>query len=237
MRWTTSRNTERARVSTVHTSVAKALLFTRNCQRGCVSQTMREDGKDSRRAATAGNVWTMSPSEPSRTTRKRGSGMRSLAHRINKIASGMLLGIAHDGNADTEAGGRCALWNRVRGVIGALGVNVRTQILKQSFYVRLTEEQDIIDGAQCGDQRCAGDIREKGTPRALQVRDTGVCVHCNDQNVAFGTRTIQIASVAYMERIEAAISQHNFLADPPMLSEKLFKAFARDDFGFGASHN
>src|SRR5713226_9405518 len=96
----TSRKELKERVSVSQMSVARSLLSTNSFQRGCVSQTISASGNDSRRAATAGKVWTMSPREPRRTTRKRGSGMRRLANGLEQFPRGVVLGVAHDGHAD-----------------------------------------------------------------------------------------------------------------------------------------
>src|SRR5579859_3774660 len=113
------------RVSVAHTCETRPLLSTRNFQRGCVSQTISASGKVSRRPETAGNVCTISPSEPRRTTRKRGSGLRSLADRFKKFARGMILGVADNGDGDAKTSGNGAFRHRFRGVIRSFGVNVR----------------------------------------------------------------------------------------------------------------
>src|SRR5690348_8194386 len=100
-----SRMDAKDRVSTVQICDARSLVSTRSFHRWCVSQTISELGNVTRSAATAGNVWTMSPSEPRRTTRKRGSLMRSLANRFEQFARGVILGVANNGDADSEA--RC----------------------------------------------------------------------------------------------------------------------------------
>src|SRR6267142_5310989 len=120
----TFRNEDKVRVSTVHTSDGKSLVCTKKDHRGCVSQTMLARGKDSRNAATAGKVWMMSPSDPSRTTRKRGSGMRRLAHRIDKFACGMIFGVADNGYANAQPARSRVLRNAFGRVIGSLGMNV-----------------------------------------------------------------------------------------------------------------
>src|SRR5271168_374096 len=94
-----SRSEVKLRVSTVHTREGIPLLSTRNFHRAWVSQTISLFGKLSRRAATAGNVCTISPREPRRTTRKRGSAMRSLADGIQQAARRMILWIAYNGDA------------------------------------------------------------------------------------------------------------------------------------------
>src|SRR5258708_1045953 len=88
------------RVSISQISVASSLLSTSSFQRGWVSQTISTLGNDSRRAATAGNVCTISPREPRRTTRKRGSGMRRLANGFEEFLRGVIFGVAYDGHAD-----------------------------------------------------------------------------------------------------------------------------------------
>src|SRR5580692_9378027 len=90
------------RVSVAQTCETSALHSTKSFQRGCVSQTISAFGKDSRNAETAGNVCTMSPSEPRRRTRKRESDMRRLTDGFEKIARGVMLWIANDGNPDAE---------------------------------------------------------------------------------------------------------------------------------------
>src|ERR1700722_13617061 len=101
MRATISRMEERERVSAAQISVVSELLRTKVSQRGWVSQVIADCGKVSRKAATAGKVCTMSPSEPSRTTRKRGSGIGLLANCFEECGGRMILGVAHDGDANS----------------------------------------------------------------------------------------------------------------------------------------
>src|SRR6266849_2637557 len=173
-RWTVSRNDDIARVSTAQTSDARRLLWTRNAQRGCVSQTIRADGKDWRNAATAGKAWMTSPSEPSRTTRKRGSGMRRLAHGIEEVARRMILGVADDSYADTEARRRRPLRDGRGGVIRSLGMNVRPQVLQKGFHIRLAEEENIVDSSQRADQRGTGRFGQDRSTGAFQGADARI---------------------------------------------------------------
>src|SRR5271168_766261 len=99
------------RVSVAQISVASPLLATRDSQRGCVSQVIWLAGKVCRNAETAGKVWTMSPSEPRRTTRNRGSGILILANIFQQRTRGMILGVAHDGYANAKSRSRGAFGN------------------------------------------------------------------------------------------------------------------------------
>src|SRR5580704_17205050 len=109
----------------------------------------------------------MSPSERRRTTKKRGSGMRSLADEFKKIARGMIFRIADDGNFNSETIGRSSLWNRFGRVVCAFGMNVRTQVFEQRFDARLAKEEDVIDGAKGGDEKGASVFIKDGTAGAF----------------------------------------------------------------------
>src|SRR5229473_3819341 len=116
----------------------------------------------------------MSPSEPSRTTRKRGSGMRRLAHGVEKVVRRVILGVAHDRHADTESRRRRTLRDSLGGVIRSFGVNVRAQILQKRFYVRLAEEENIVDRSQRADQRGTGSFGQDRSTGAFQGADARI---------------------------------------------------------------
>src|SRR6516165_10342467 len=120
------RREDKSRESAGQISVARRLLATSSTQRGWLSQTISAEGKDSRSPATAGNVCTISPSEPRRTTKKRLSAMRRLTDGIEQAARGVFLRIANDGYMNAEAIGSEAFWNRFRRVVGAFCMNVRS---------------------------------------------------------------------------------------------------------------
>src|SRR5882762_9544052 len=204
----TFRNEAKARVSTVHTSDGKSLVCTKKDHRGCVSQTILDRGKDWRNAATAGKVWMMSPSDPSRTTRKRGSGMRRLPHRIDKFACGMIFGVADNRNANTKPLRGRALRNVCDGVIGPLGVNVGSQFGEQRFNVALAEDQDIFDRSQRSHQSSACSLWKNRTPISLQGAYARIGIHSHNQNIALAARAFEIARVAHVQRVKATVGQH-----------------------------
>src|SRR6202007_2324596 len=138
----------------------------------------------------------MSPSEPSRTTRKRGSDMRSLAHGIEEFARRMILRVTDNRYADTEARGRRTLRDGLGGVIRSLGMHIRTQVLQQRLHIRLAEDHDIIDGSQRTDQRSSRSFGQNGAPGAFQAAYTRIRVHGNGQNIAFAARAFEVADMA-----------------------------------------
>src|SRR5690242_15815010 len=219
MRPRTSRTELSARVSTSQISVTSSLLVTNDFQRGCVSQTISVAGNDSRNPATAGNVCTISPSEPRRTTRKRGSGMRSLADRIEQRPGGVVLRIADNGYANAKPRRSRALRHGVFGVIGSLCMNVRPQFLKQSFDVSFWKNYNVIDATQRGNEQRTRIFIEDRAIGAFQGGDAGISVDGDGKNVAFAGRTFEIPSMPYMQNIEAAIGEDNSLAAAFVLGE------------------
>src|SRR5713226_1203464 len=147
----TSRKELKERVSVCQMSVASSLLSTNSFQRGCVSQIISACGNDSRKAATAGKVWTISPKEPRRTTRKRGSGMRRLANGVEQLPRGVILGISYDGHANAEPGSHRSLRHGLGSVIRPFGVDIRAQFFQQGLDVGFGKENDAIHAAQRGD--------------------------------------------------------------------------------------
>src|SRR5271170_3630926 len=141
-------------------------------------------GKVSRRPATAGNVWTISPRAPRRTTRKRGSGMRRLANGFEEIAGGMILRVANDGDFDAETIGGGSLRNGFGGVVGAFRVNVGAKVFEQRLHTRFAEENHIIDGLQRGHEVGASVLIENGAARAFQFANARVGVDADDEDVA-----------------------------------------------------
>src|ERR1700722_19122452 len=69
------------------------------------TQSMRASGNVSRSAAAAGRAWTMSPSDPSRTSRKRGSAIFLVTQAGDKFARGMFFGITDNCYTDPEKRG------------------------------------------------------------------------------------------------------------------------------------
>src|SRR5882762_10210640 len=180
------RTLARLRESTGQTWVARPLLATRFTQRGCVSQMISARGNELRKPETAGNVWTISPREPRRTARKRGSDMRGLADGIEKRARGMVLGVADDGYADAEAGRDGSLGDGVGGVVGAFGVDVGTEFFEEFFDVEFGENYDVVHCADSSDEKGACLFVENGTAGAFEGSDARVGIDSNDEKIAFG---------------------------------------------------
>jgi hypothetical protein len=143
--------------------------------------------------------------------------MRSLAHGFEKIARGMILWIADDGNFNAQTMGRSSLWHRFGCVVGAFGVNVGAEVFEQRFYARFAEDEDVIDGPKRGDEEGPGVLIKNGAPGAFQSRDARVRIDADNQEVALAAGSFEIADVAYVKSIKTTVGKNDSLAEPPVL--------------------
>src|SRR6266481_244923 len=178
----------------------------------------------------------MSPREPRRTTKKRGSDMRSLANGFQKIACGMIFWIADNGNSNAETFGRSSLWNRLRRVVGTFGVNVRAKVFEQTLDGRFAEDDDVIDGVESRHEEGASIFVEDRTAGAFQSADDRVRVDADDENVTFAAGTFEITDMADVQCIKAAVGENDALSALFVLRQFAAEPFARNDLGFSAAH-
>src|ERR1700722_9160995 len=186
-----SRSDSTERVSAAQTSVAKLLAATKDSQRGCVSQAICAAGKVSRSAAMAGKVCTISPKEPNRTTRNRGSGIGPLANAVEQRARGMVLRIPNDSHANSQTRGSSALRHGLAGVICALGVHVWPQFFQKTFYVWFAEEHHEIDGIDRGHQLGTSVFIKDWPICALERTYAGIRIYCGHQHVSLFARRLE----------------------------------------------
>jgi hypothetical protein len=143
--------------------------------------------------------------------------MRSLADRFQKIARGMIFGIADDGNSNAQTIGGSPLWHRFGCVVGAFGVNVRAEVFEQRFDARFAEEEDVIDGAKRGDEQGPGVLIKNGAAGAFQCADARVSIDADNQEVAFAAGSFEITDVADVKSIKTTIGKNDTLAAPLVL--------------------
>lgn len=148
----------------------------------------------------------------------------------------MLFGVSDDGNTDAETSGGGALWNGFQSVVGAFGVDVRAKIFEERLDARFAEEDHVVYGANRGDEKRASVFIENGTAGAFQRAYARICVDTDDENVALAAGAFEIADVADVKRIEAAVGKNDLISTFFMLRQFVAKRLALDDFGCGAAH-
>jgi hypothetical protein len=76
-----------------------------------------------------------------------------------------------------------------------------------------------------------------GTARTLQAADAAIVVDAHNEDVAFAARTFEIANVADVESIEAAVGKDYAIATALMLCKFVLERFARNDFAVSLTHD
>ena len=89
----------------------------------------------------------MSPSEPRRTSRKRGISHRLAGADAREDRASSVLRVADDRHADAEQRREFAFGHRFGGVVGSLGVDVRLKLAQQRIHVQIVEDDYVIHGA------------------------------------------------------------------------------------------
>ena len=82
---------------------------------------------------------------------------------------------------------------------------------EERFDARLTKEDDVIHGAKRGDEKSTCIFIKDGTAGAFQRANAQIRVHSHDENVPFVAGAFEIADVADVKRIEAAVGKNNAL--------------------------
>ena len=100
-------------------------------------------------------------------------------------------------------------------------MDVGLQQPQQPLDRQVVEHDDVVDAAEGGDELRAIGGGLHRTPFALQRSHRRIVVHRDNQPVAFGRRALQIAHVADVQEVEAAVGERE---RPPG------RAIARDGF-------
>ncbi len=100
-----------------------------------------------------------------------------------------------------------AFGHGVHCVVRPLAVHVGLQRLEQRPDGEFREQHDVVHAAQRGNQfRAAGAVQD-GSPGSLERAHRGVVVQRHHQHVGFLRRAFQVAHVAHVQQIEAAVGQ------------------------------
>ena len=131
--------------------------------------------------------------------------MRSGGNPRQQLARRVALAIADDRRPSAELGHDRTLGHGVDGVVGAFAVHVRRDETQQPLDVRVGEHDDVVDAAEGGDELGALRRRQDRTPFTFQRRDRCIVVDRDDQAIGFLGGGLQVAHVADVQQIEAAV--------------------------------
>ena len=148
----------------------------------------------------------------------------------------MVFGIADNGDADAKAIGDGAFRDGFGGVVGALGVDVGAKFSEEFFDVGFGEDHDIVDIAKSSDEEGTGVFIEDRAARTFEGTDAGIGIDADDEDVPFGLCAGEIADVADVERVKAAIGENDRFTMALLSGQTFTEKFAGDDFGRGGTH-
>ena len=148
----------------------------------------------------------------------------------------MIFRIADDGHTDAEACRGGALRHGLGGVVGPFRMNVRAQHFEKSFYVRLVEEHNVVDGTESSKELRAGLLIEDGAAGSLKCANAAIRIDADDEDIALSASALQIADVSDVERIETTVSKDDALTANFVIGKYSEELVGRDDLGFGAAH-
>ena len=121
----------------------------------------------------------------------------------------MIIRIADVGDAAAVAADHVTLGDRVERVVGAFAVNVRTKRLEQRTNGRLWKDDHVVDEAERGDQFGAVGGSQNGPPLSFQRPDRRVVIDRNNQLVGFLRSSGEVANVADVQQVEAAVRKRH----------------------------
>src|SRR5207237_10281315 len=91
--------------------------------------------------------------------------------------------------------------------VPALDENIRFELLDQPRRCGLIEDDDVVHGAQCTENRGAVILTDNRPAGALDRTDRGVAVEADDELVAEAPRPGQEVDVAPVKEVEAPVRE------------------------------
>ena len=138
----------------------------------------------------------------------------------------MVLGIAYNRSSPATGFYFVALGDALGGVIGALGMEVGTNLSDDGAHVVLGKDHNCVNVGESREYFRALLGWHKRTPCTLESAHGTVGVDCHYEFPAQFTRGAQIADVAYVQQIEATVGERNAGAGAPPFGHALSKLVA-----------
>jgi len=124
----------------------------------------------------------------------------------------VVLRITDDDDPAAVGEHRVTLGHALRRVVGALGVNGGPDRRHERVGRVLVEHDDVVHRAQRREHLRALARRHHGAPRPFQPRHRRVAVDADEEHVAERAGGLEIADVADVQEVEAAVGEDEALA-------------------------
>lgn len=117
-----------------------------------------------------------------------------------------------DGGAGGIEGGFFAGVEGVGGVVAAFGVDVGLDLFDEAGDAGFFEDDDGVDAAEGGDDFGAIEFGVDGAVGAFEGADGGVGIDGDDEGVSEGAGLLEVADVAGVQKVEAAVGEDEVFA-------------------------
>jgi len=145
----------------------------------------------------------------------------------------MILGIAHDDNQSAARLDLIALGNARDRVIGAFGMKIGMDFANEGAHVFFVKNDDRVNVLQRRQNLGALGGRHHGPPFTLQGAHGGIGVDRDNQFAAKFASGAQIAYMADMKQVEAAVGESDAFACAPPLGHTQAEFVARNNLPMG----
>ena len=193
-------------------------------------------GYAARKPAKAGNACRMSPRELRRMIRILGEAfMMEFWIKLflsDRVSNGpwdrlQLLPARRREN-------RLSFRNALFRVIRALDVNIRPEFTQNAIYSQRIKQQHIIHAVQRGKNLRTLRLRLERPSFSFQSSHSGVGVNAQNQHISQSFGILQISNMPYMDKIEAAIGEHDL---PSGSAQARFALSSSIDFTLSLDHS
>jgi len=127
----------------------------------------------------------------------------------------MIFRIANDFYAASVGENHIALGNRIHGVVGSLGLNVRTNFTNDSAHIELRKNHHCVHCRKCGDDFGALVFRNNRTSFGLERSHRCIGVNGDHQFAAQCFRRGKITNVPDMQQIERTVREDDAIPRAP----------------------
>ena len=145
----------------------------------------------------------------------------------------MILGIAHDHYSSSTGFDRVALGNARDRVVGAFGMEIGMDFANEGTHVFFVKNDDRVNVLQRRQNLRTLGSWHHGPPFPLQGAHGGIGIDCDNQFAPQFASGAQIAYMADMKQVEAAVGESDaFACAPPSLHTQL-EVVARNNLPMG----
>src|SRR5882724_1487489 len=141
--------------------------------------------------------------------------LRLAPYLFDHFGRGMILWIANDRHSSAKGSYHITLWNRLFGVVSALGMNIRLDGEQQFRNGWFIKNRDEIDGFQRRHDFGALVLRQEGAAFSLQSACLLIRINCNNQDVPQSLGCFQVADMPGVQDVEAPVGKNDPLALAP----------------------